>query len=75
MFRRKREPSRIPNYILLILLTLFAIVPVALLALNSLRTTQEIGAESLCPARSPGSSATTSKPGSKAASTRRWSTR
>ncbi len=44
MFRRKREPSRIPNYILLILLTLFAIVPVALLALNSLRTTQEIGA-------------------------------
>ncbi|MFN8464712.1 MAG: carbohydrate ABC transporter permease [Caldilineaceae bacterium] len=44
MFRRKREPSRIPNYLVLILLTLFAIVPVALLALNSLRTTQEIGA-------------------------------
>ena len=44
MFRRKREPSRIPNYLILILLTLFAVVPVALLALNSLRTTQEIGA-------------------------------
>ncbi len=44
MFRRKREPSRIPNYLVLILLALFALVPVLLLALNSLRTTQEIGA-------------------------------
>ena len=43
MFRRKREPSRIPNYLVLILLALFALVPVLLLALNSLRTTQEIG--------------------------------
>ncbi len=44
MFRRKREPSRIPNYLFLLLLALFALVPVLLLALNSLRTTQEIGA-------------------------------
>ena len=44
MFRRKREPSRIPNYLVLLLLALFARVPVLLLALNSLRTTQEIGA-------------------------------
>ena len=44
MFRRKREPSRIPNYLILLLLALFALVPVLLLALNSLRTTQEIGA-------------------------------
>ena len=44
MFRRKREPSRIPNYLVLLLLALFALVPVLLLALNSLRTTQEIGA-------------------------------
>ena len=43
MFRRKREPSRIPNYLILLLLALFALVPVLLLALNSLRTTQEIG--------------------------------
>lgn len=43
MFRRKREPSRIPSYVVLILLALFALVPVLLLALNSLRTTQEIG--------------------------------
>lgn len=44
MFRRKREASRIPNYLILLLLALFALVPVLLLALNSLRTTQEIGA-------------------------------
>jgi raffinose/stachyose/melibiose transport system permease protein len=44
MFRSKREPSRIPNYIVLVLLTLFALGPIVLLALNSLRTTSEIGA-------------------------------
>jgi raffinose/stachyose/melibiose transport system permease protein len=44
MFRSKRTSSRVPAYILLALLGLFAVVPVMLLALNSLKTTNEIGA-------------------------------
>ena len=45
MFRRKREASRIPNYLILLLLALFALVPVLLLALNS---TQRIGKHFYC---------------------------
>lgn len=44
MFQRKREPSRIPSYLMLAFLALFAIGPVVLLALNSLKTTNEIRA-------------------------------
>lgn len=42
MFRKKRTASRIPNYIILILLAFFAVVPILLLALNSLKATPEI---------------------------------
>jgi raffinose/stachyose/melibiose transport system permease protein len=42
MFRSKREPSRIPSYIVLTLLAVFAVGPIILLALNSLKTTNEI---------------------------------
>lgn len=44
MFQRKREPSRIPSYLMLVFLAIFAIGPVILLALNSLKTTNEIRA-------------------------------
>ena len=44
MFRSKREPSRIPAYLVLAILGLFAVGPIALLALNSLKTTNEIRA-------------------------------
>jgi raffinose/stachyose/melibiose transport system permease protein len=44
MFRSKREQSRIPGYLVLALLAIFAVGPVLLLALNSLKTTNEIRA-------------------------------
>ncbi len=44
MFRSKRTPSRIPSYLILTLLSVFAVGPVLLLALNSLKTTNEIRA-------------------------------
>jgi raffinose/stachyose/melibiose transport system permease protein len=44
MFRAKRTPSRIPNYIVLSLLGIFAVGPIVLLGLNSLKTTNEIRA-------------------------------
>lgn len=42
MFRSRRTPSQALNYIVLGLLALFALGPVLLLALNSLKTTNEI---------------------------------
>jgi raffinose/stachyose/melibiose transport system permease protein len=42
MFRQKRTASVLPNYIVLALLAIFSIGPVVLLALNSLKTTNEI---------------------------------
>jgi raffinose/stachyose/melibiose transport system permease protein len=44
MLRSKREPSRIPAYVVLAILALFAIGPILLLAFNSLKTTNEIRA-------------------------------
>jgi raffinose/stachyose/melibiose transport system permease protein len=44
MFRAKRTPSRIPNYLVLALLGIFAVGPIVLLGLNSLKTTNEIRA-------------------------------
>ncbi|MBL8162473.1 MAG: carbohydrate ABC transporter permease [Anaerolineae bacterium] len=43
MFKNQRAQSNIPNYIILSLLALFALVPIAILFLNSLKTTVEIG--------------------------------
>lgn len=43
MFRTQRRVSTLPNYIILILLAIFALVPIALLILNSFKTTAEIG--------------------------------
>lgn len=42
MFRKKRSASLIPNYIFLILLVFFSIVPILLLFLNSFKETTEI---------------------------------
>ena len=42
MFRKKRTASLVPNYIILILLAFFAITPIVLLFLNSLKQTPEI---------------------------------
>lgn len=44
MFRSGRTPSRIPNYLILVLLGLFAVGPILLLAFNSLKTTNQIRA-------------------------------
>lgn len=43
----RRTPSLIPNYIVLVLLAIFVIGPLLILAFNSLKTTREIGANSL----------------------------
>jgi raffinose/stachyose/melibiose transport system permease protein len=40
--RTSRAPSTLPNYIVLILLALFAIVPILVLLMNSVKTTAEI---------------------------------
>jgi len=42
MFRKRRTASLIPNYVVLSLLALFAVVPIVLLFLNSLKQTAEI---------------------------------
>ena len=42
MFRKKRTASLIPNYIILILLVFFSIIPIVLLFLNSFKETTEI---------------------------------
>lgn len=42
MFRKRRTASHIPNYIVLILLAFFAVIPIVLLFLNSLKQTAEI---------------------------------
>ena len=42
MFRRKRTASLIPNYLILILLALFSLVPVILLFFSSLKATADI---------------------------------
>ena len=42
MFRKRRTVSLVPNYIFLILLAFFAVTPIVLLFLNSLKQTAEI---------------------------------
>jgi raffinose/stachyose/melibiose transport system permease protein len=49
---RRREASLAPNYIILILLMAFAVGPLVVLAFNSLKTTAEIGRNSLGPPES-----------------------
>jgi raffinose/stachyose/melibiose transport system permease protein len=51
--RRRREPSKIPYYIVLILLALFALGPLVVLVFNSLKTSAEIGRNPLGPPLSP----------------------
>jgi raffinose/stachyose/melibiose transport system permease protein len=41
--RQRREPSKIPYYVILVLLALFALGPLAILAFNSLKSNAEIG--------------------------------
>jgi raffinose/stachyose/melibiose transport system permease protein len=41
--RERREPSKIPYYVLLIILALFALVPLVILVFNSLKSSAEIG--------------------------------
>ncbi len=49
---RRREASLAPNYIVLIILLAFAIGPLVVLSFNSLKTTAEIGRNSLGPPES-----------------------
>jgi raffinose/stachyose/melibiose transport system permease protein len=41
--RQRREPSKIPYYVILVLLALFALGPLVILAFNSLKSNAEIG--------------------------------
>jgi raffinose/stachyose/melibiose transport system permease protein len=43
MFKQQRAQSVVPNYIVLSLLALFALVPIVILFMNSLKSTVEIG--------------------------------
>lgn len=43
MLRQRRSPSLLPNYVILILLTVFALAPILILTMNSVKTTAEIG--------------------------------
>jgi len=43
MIRAKRVQSTLPNYTILTLLTLFALVPIVILLMNSVKSTPEIG--------------------------------
>ena len=47
--RQRREPSKIPYYIVLVLLALFAIGPLVVLVFNSLKTNAEIGRNPMGP--------------------------
>ena len=51
--RSRREPSRLPYYVVLVLLALFAIGPLVVLLFNSLKTNAEIGRNPLGPPLSP----------------------
>jgi raffinose/stachyose/melibiose transport system permease protein len=51
--RTRREPSKVPYYMVLVLLALFAIGPLVVLAFNSLKTNVEIGRNPLGPPLTP----------------------
>lgn len=51
--RARREPSKIPYYVVLVLLALFALGPLVVLAFNSLKTSAEIGRNPLGPPQAP----------------------
>jgi raffinose/stachyose/melibiose transport system permease protein len=51
--RQKREPSKIPYYVILIILALFALGPLVVVVFNSLKTSAEIGENPLGPPLSP----------------------
>jgi raffinose/stachyose/melibiose transport system permease protein len=51
--RSRREPSKIPYYVILVLLALFALGPLVVLAFNSLKSNAEIGRNPLGPPLSP----------------------
>lgn len=49
IFKPTREPSKIPNYIIVIIMLVFALCPIVILGFNSLKTTAEIGLNPLGP--------------------------
>ena len=51
--RTRREPSKIPYYVVLVLLALFGLGPLVVLVFNSLKTSAEIGRNPLGPPLSP----------------------
>lgn len=51
--RSRREPSKIPYYVVLVLLALFALGPLVVLLFNSLKANAEIGRNPLGPPLSP----------------------
>ena len=50
---QRREPSKFPYYVVLVLLALFAIGPLVVLVFNSLKSNAEIGRNPLGPPPSP----------------------
>ncbi len=51
--RGRREPSKVPYYVVLVLLALFALGPLVVLLFNSLKTSAEIGRNPLGPPLAP----------------------
>ena len=51
--RARREPSKVPYYVVLILLALFALGPLVVLAFNSLKSSAQIGRNPLGPPLNP----------------------
>ena len=43
MFRRRGKTNLLPNYIIMLLLVLFALGPIAILIFNSLKSNLEVG--------------------------------
>jgi len=51
--RTSREPSKVPYYVVLVVLALFALGPLVVLAFNSLKSSAEVGRNPLGPPLSP----------------------
>ena len=51
--RRSRQASLVPNYVVMVVLAIFALVPITTLAFNSFKTNLEIGENALLPPRDP----------------------
>ena len=53
MLKRQRQPSLIPNYVVLIALVIFALGPLTVVGFNSLKDSNQIGSNPLGPPANP----------------------